>query len=288
MNESGSNPVPVSPEDLALYAMQALPAEEMAAVAAALRNNPQAQQELARIHADLALLALSADQQPAPAGSFQRLQARMRGEGGQTAAKDFATSAAVSTPMNMIQATDAPREIATLPMPRRSKWATFTPWVIAACLAIACSILGFRVASLNDALNDELALVSNLAVKASHAQQVLEVLNSPEAQRVTLSATKIPPTPTAHTVYLADRGALVMEANNLKPVPTGKTYELWVIPASGAAPVAAGTFTPNAEGYASVVLPKLPSGVPAKAFGITIENAGGSNTPTAPIILSGE
>jgi anti-sigma-K factor RskA len=286
MNESGSNPVPVSPEDLALYAMQALPAEEMAAVAAALRDNPQAQQELARIQGDLALLALSADQQPAPAGSFERLQARMRADG--PAAKEFATSAAASSPMDMIEATEAPREIASAPFPRRSKWATFTPWAIAACLAIACSILGYRVASLNDALDGESALVSNLAAKASHAQQVLEVLNSPEAQRVTLTATKTSPAPTAHTVYLADRGALVMEANNLKPVPSGKTYELWVIPANGAAPVPAGTFTPNAEGYASVVLPKLPSGVPAKAFGITIENAGGSNTPTAPIILSGE
>ena len=286
MNQSGSNPVPVSPEDLALYAMQALPAEEMAAVAAALRDNSQAQQELARIQGDLALLALSADQQPAPAGSFEGLQARMRADG-PAAAKEFATSAAASSPMEMIEATEAPRcEIA--PLPRRSKWATVTPWAIAACLAIACSILGYRVASLNDALDGESALVSNLAAKASHAQQVLEVLNSPDAQRVTLSATKIPPAPTAHTVYLADRGALVMEANNLKPVPAGKTYELWVIPASGAAPVPAGTFTPNGEGYASVVLPKLPSGVPAKAFGITIENAGGSNTPTAPIILSGE
>ena len=79
-----------------------------------------------------------------------------------------------------------------------------------------------------------------------------------------------------------------MEANNLKPVPAGKAYELWVIPASGAAPMPAGTFWPNAEGYASVVLPKLPSGVPAKGFGITIENASGSNTPTVPIVLSGE
>ncbi|HEX6771625.1 MAG TPA: anti-sigma factor, partial [Acidobacteriaceae bacterium] len=67
-----------------------------------------------------------------------------------------------------------------------------------------------------------------------------------------------------------------------------KTYELWVIPASGAAPLPAGTFTPNAQGYASVVLPKLSSGVPAKSFGITIENAGGSATPTMPFILSGE
>lgn len=284
MNERGSNPVPISPEDLALYAMQALSAEEMAVVAAALRTDAQAQQELARIQGDLALLALAADQQPAPAGSFERLKARMR-EGDPAAAKDFATSSAVSTPIGMA---DTAFEITPISSSRRSKWATFTPWAIAACLAVACSILGYRVSSMNDALDGESRLVANLAAKASRAQQVLEILNAPDAQRVTLTSSKTPPTPTAHAVYLPERGALMMEASNLKPVPAGKTYELWVIPASGAAPVPAGTFAPNSAGFASLVLPRLPSGVPAKAFGITIENTGGSATPTLPIVLSGE
>lgn len=266
MSDLGPNPVPIpSAEDLALYAMQALPAEEMAAVAAALRNNPQAQQELAQIQGDLALVALSAEQQPAPAHAFERLQARMREEPMTTTTYDISSAPA-----------------------RRSKWATYTPWAIAAALAIACSILGYRTASLNDALDGESRLVAQLAPKASYAQQVLEVLNAPDAQRVTLAASKTPPAPTAHTVYLADRGALVMEASHLQPVPDDKAYELWVIPASGGAPIPAGTFRPNPQGYASVVLPRIPSGIPAKAFGITIENARGSATPTMPIILSGE
>ena len=277
-----NDPRSIPNEDLALYAMQALSADEMAAVAEALRGNPEAQQELARIQGDLALLALSADQQPVPAGALDRLKVRMR-ESAPAAAKDFATTAEVSTPIEM---TATALEITSVP--RRSKWATFTPWAIAACLAIACSILGYRVSSLNDALDGAVHQVAGLSTKASHAQQVLEVLNAPDAQRVTLTSTKTPPAPTAHTVYVADRGALMMEAINLKPVPAGKTYELWVIPASGAAPVPAGTFTPNAEGYASVVLPKLPAGIPARAFGITIENAGGASTPTMPIVLSGE
>jgi anti-sigma-K factor RskA len=281
MNE----PRPIPAEDLALYAMQALPAEEMAAVVAALRDNPQAQQELARIQGDLALLALSTDQQHPPAGSFDRLKARMR-EADQTAAQPVATPAPARMQMPSSM-TDTAYEIAPAST-RRSKWATFTPWAIAAALAIACSILGYRVSSMNDALDGESRLVSNLAAKASHAQQVLEVLNAPDAQRVILTTTKMPPAPVAHTVYLAERGALVMEASHLTPVPAGKTYELWVIPASGAAPVPAGTFTPNAEGYASLVLPTLPSGVAAKAFGITIEKAGGATTPTLPIVLSGE
>jgi hypothetical protein len=36
-----------------------------------------------------------------------------------------------------------------------------------------------------------------------------------------------------------------------------------------------------------VLLPPLPKGVPAKAFGVTIEKAEGSATPTSPIILVG-
>jgi anti-sigma-K factor RskA len=170
----------------------------------------------------------------------------------------------------------------------RSRWTIITPWIIVAALAIACSILGYRVSSMNDALDGESRLVSNLAAKASVAQQVLEVLNAPDAQRVTLTAPKTTPAPTAYIAYLAERGALIMEASHLQPVPAGRTYQLWVTPANGAAPIAAGTFLPNSQGYASVVLPKLPSGVPAKSFSITVENAGGSATPTSPIILSGE
>ncbi|MGA7857108.1 MAG: anti-sigma factor, partial [Terracidiphilus sp.] len=62
---------------------------------------------------------------------------------------------------------------------------------------------------------------------------------------------------------------------------------LWVIPANGNAPIPAGLFRPDAAGNASVVLPPLPKGVPAKAFGVTVEKAEGSATPTAPIILAG-
>ena len=56
---------------------------------------------------------------------------------------------------------------------------------------------------------------------------------------------------------------------------------------SGKAPVPAGTFQPDQTGYASVVLPTLPPGIAAKAFGVTIENAGGATSPTLPIILAG-
>lgn len=264
-----NKPQDISTEDLALYAMQALAADEMATVAAALQDNPTARQELARLQGDLALLALSSEQQAAPAGSFDRLMMRVR--------HDLPPSATLQP--------EQPSNVVTM---RSGKWRVGIPWALAAALAIACSLLGMRVAAMNDALQDESGLVARLAAKASHAQQVYEVLNAPNAQRVTLTTTKTHPAPTARTTYIAERGALIMQADNLKPLPTGKAYELWVLPANGSAPVAAGTFSPNAEGYASVVLPSLPSGVAAKGFGVTIEKASGSPVPTSPIVLAGE
>jgi anti-sigma-K factor RskA len=77
----------------------------------------------------------------------------------------------------------------------------------------------------------------------------------------------------------------MLMASNLGPVPPNKTYELWLIPAHGA-PMPAGTFKPNARGEATMEH-QLPPGTEAKAFGVTIENEGGSATPTLPIVLSG-
>jgi hypothetical protein len=35
------------------------------------------------------------------------------------------------------------------------------------------------------------------------------------------------------------------------------------------------------------MMPQLPKGIAAKGFGVTIENEGGSDTPTLPIVLAG-
>ena len=96
----------------------------------------------------------------------------------------------------------------------------------------------------------------------------------------------VPAQPAGRAVYLADRGSLIFQANNLARLPENKTYELWLIPANGSAPMPAGLFRPDAAGNASVVLPPLPKGVQAKTFAVTIEKLSGSDTPTAPLVLS--
>jgi anti-sigma-K factor RskA len=256
-------------EELASYAMQGLPVEESASIRTHLQNCPPCRTELAEICGDLALLGIAVEQQPLPEGARQRFLDKL------------ASSPAIKPPAALPQVTP----ISVKSGGRgRGFW---VPWATAAALAIATVSLGVQNRTLNDDLQNQLSLVTKLAAQASRAQQVLEVLTAPSAQRVTLTEGKVPAQPTARATYLPERGGLILLATNLKPLPEGKTYELWVIPANGKAPVPAGLFRPDTVGTATLVLPSLPSGISAKAFGVTIEKASGSDSPTSPIILSG-
>ena len=253
-------------EDLALYAMQTLSQEESVAIRTHLATCALCRDELAELSGDLALVALSVEQHPVPEGARQRFLDKV-------AASPKAQPAPLMAEQIRKQQSHSP--IAWL------------PWAAVAALVIAVLYLGVKNSSLHEQIRDQASVVEQLVTKTSHAQQVLEVLTAPSAQRATLTASKAPVAPTGRAAYLADRGGLIFQANNLEPLPEGKTYELWVVPVNGPAPIPAGLFRPDAAGTASVVLPPLPKGVPAKAFAITIERAEGSSTPTAPIILSG-
>jgi hypothetical protein len=254
-------------EELASYAMQSLPVEETASIRTHLQSCAICRAELARVCGDLALLGIAVEQQPLPDGARERFLKRIA---------------------SGIESQAKPAEVVPISVKSSRRGTGFwVAWGTAAAMAIVAVSLGVQNRALNDELHDESSLVTNLAAQASRAQQVLEVLTAPGAQRVTLTEGKAPAQPTARATYLPERGGLILLATDLKPLPAGKTYELWVIPASGKAPVPAGLFHPDSSGTATLVLPPLPAGIAAKAFGVTIEKASGSDSPTAPIILSG-
>ena len=265
----------ISQEDLALHAMQALSSEESALVRQHVSECTECRNDLAEINGDLALVAMSAEQHPVPEGARQRFIDRIT------------TAHSASEPASRAPVVSIVRE------KRASRPASWIPWAAVAALLIVSVALGVTIFALNQQLQTEDALLrkEERLIQARNAENLkaralLDVLTAANAQRVLLTSGKTPPAPSARAIYLQSRGALVLQANNMQPLPENKTYELWVIPTSGA-PVPAGLFRPDSTGSASVVLPSIPRGVQAKAFGITIENAGGSTTPTAPIILSG-
>jgi anti-sigma factor RsiW len=275
----------ISEEDLVLYSLQSLAAGDTASVELHLETCSECATRLAEIGGDFALLSLSVEQQPPPTGSRDRFMARIATEP-QTVVETNNVAPAPATsyvsPQPLPQASRPIQEI----KPRRNWFPILIPWAAAFALLVLTGYLGSRNRKLNDLLNNDKGQIAQLSAQADRAQQVLDALTSPAAKQVTLTEGKAAP-PSGHTSYLAARGALVFVGNNLKPIPANKTYELWIIPANGKAPVPAGLFRPDDKGSANVILPQLPEGIPAKAFGVTIENAEGATSPTLPIVLSG-
>ena len=131
--------------------------------------------------------------------------------------------------------------------------------------------------------------INRFAKENAELQELKEFLHGTHAQQVTLrEKPDLSKSPEGHTLYAASSGQLVFTASNMQPVPAGKAYELWILPVAGGAPIPAGTFTPDLQGNAAVVFPRIPVNVQAGGFGVTLEDAAGATTPTPPILLSGQ
>ncbi len=268
-------------DDLIQYCMGTLDAASADRVRLHLLECADCQAQLAQLRTDLALTAMIVPQVSPPSGAKDRL---FQAAGIDLPATTKTAGAQGESGLNVVPASEN-----VVPMPHRRRGAAlaWVGWVAAA----ACLFYAVQVHEANQGMREQLraqiAQIQQSNLSAARAREVLDVLSSPQAQRVTLVAAHAVPEPAGHAVYLPARGALVFTASNLRPLPANKTYELWVIPANGTAPVPAGIFQPDARGMASVLLPNLPRGVTAKAFGVTMENSGGSATPTLPILLAG-
>ena len=250
--------------------MQALTPEEQQAARAHLDACAYCRAALLEALTDVAAVGLSAEQQSPPEGAGQRLMARI--------ANTPQTTAQVSRPL-----------VEPVPEERRAGFGFgWVGWVAAAAMLAVAAYLGYTNHNLQQQLTEDRGQMARLAAGANRAEALTEALTSPAAKQVTLTETKRAAQPVGHATYLPARGALIFIANHLRPLPENKTYELWLIPANGKAPMPAGLFRPDSSGSASVVLPALPQGVEAKAFGVTIEDAQGSPTPTLPIIMAGQ
>jgi anti-sigma-K factor RskA len=110
-------------------------------------------------------------------------------------------------------------------------------------------------------------------------QSVTAVLTAPDAASVPLSGAP----GTMRVVYSPSRGESVVVADGLADLPADETYQLWFIDADGN-PSSAGIFRTD-DGRATKVVTGTPAD--AAAVGVTKEPAGGSKTPTLPILMSG-
>jgi anti-sigma-K factor RskA len=283
-------------DDLALFALQFLPEQEMADALTHLQHCEACRTEVAKYQGDLAAYAMTSEMHSPPALARERLLRRVAKE-----KKVVPVARPVPVAVPDTEPVLAPRtrvfEIDSYEDTGRrqaSPFLTWAGWAVAAGVTVVAGLQFHQRQMLQAAFDSESAKVSQASADASKAEEALTTLTSQGAMQVALH---IPPpegvpvvhTPEGHVAYMSDKGALVFVGNNLLPLPQYKTYELWLIPpeGSGKVPEPAGTFKPDERGNASVVMPTIPKGFAASAFGVTIEDEGGSKTPTMPIVLAG-
>lgn len=245
-------------DDLTLYALDALDAGERLGIEKHLEECSACRAEMERLRDDFVLLALSASGPTPPPLCRERLLHAIRNE---------------------------PRHAPARPR-TRSAWLNALGWAAAA----AAMIVVIWLARQNRRLEGQVATLQARSTAAQRqlleARELAALLTSASAEQFTLAASNTAPQPGGRAIYDPASGTLVFIASNMPAVPSQKTYELWLIPTSGA-PVPAGVFKPNARGTATVIKPLLPTGLDAKTFAITIEPEAGSSAPTSQPILVG-
>jgi len=173
---------------------------------------------------------------------------------------------------------------------RRPALERWIGWATAAVFAVVSVILYTNHRTLNENLANQAAETQRLNARAAQSHQLLDALTDPQAIRAMLAPKASLRTavqgPRGDITYNPEKGALIFLVGNLDPLQVYKTYQLWLLPAGGRAPIPAGTFHPDEHGNASVIMPKIPSGIDTKRFEVTIEDAGGTDKPSGPIVLT--
>jgi hypothetical protein len=265
------NAHPQFAESLALYAMGALDdPKDLAALESHLGTCGECRRELEALRVDTALLALSATGPQPPLRSRERLLN------------------AVAAEPRMERRNPQRYTVGHL----RRRWVTIAPVMMMLILAVFSILLWRDLRNTRQALRHTHAQLEQIQAdlartntELAEAKMVRDLLHAPDAWPLTLVSKKTPPQPQIKTVYSKQQGALLLMASNLTPLPENKIYQLWLLPADGSAPMPAGWFKPDGKGNGMMFHKMKTSGVIAKSFAITIEDAGGSQTPTMPIVM---
>ena len=287
-----SNANHIVQDDLYLFALQLLPETEMQAVGLHLKECALCRSQLGEIQGDLAAYAMTAEMQAPPSQTRERLLRQVAEEKKIVPVDrtEKQTEPVLYPRTSRMYQMDAPEERE----PRRvAPFLAWAGWSVAAAVAVVAGLQFDQMKLVKQDLAVQTAQVNQTAAQTASAEELMQTLKDANAMQVSLH---IPLTvgavpkldPEAHATYVSSTGSLVFVASHLDPLLPGKTYELWLLPAeAGLSPVPSGLFKPDPNGNATVVMPEMPKGIAAKGFGVTVENDGGSKTPTAPIVLAG-
>jgi len=127
--------------------------------------------------------------------------------------------------------------------------------------------------------------VDDLRRAALDARTTMAVLAAPDVARIDLAGQPAASSASARAFWSRSRG-LVLTGSNLPALPSGRTYQLWVL-TSQPAPISAGLLKPDANGSVSAMF-ATPTDIPTPiGMAVTLEPEGGVPSPTGDKYLVG-
>jgi len=173
--------------------------------------------------------------------------------------------------------------------PPLAKYSRLRKLAVAAAFILLCSI-GLNI-YLSNQIQVARAKVGTLSTQSEqlkaenqriHNQldqkgKALTLLYNPDIRRVTMNGVKQHTDAKATIYWSANKQTAFLANADLPATPAGKVYQLWAI--VDGKPVDLGLFTPKDQVNLPIELKKIQPGS-VQAFAITLENQGGSPTPT--------
>jgi len=263
-------------EELELFALGAMPEDEAATVQAHVSGCDDCAARLAEAHGHASLLVFTVKQER-PAGTIKaELLARVRANRQSEEMNEWPSR--VYTEGHENEAKDAGKGA--------SSWLT---WVLATG-AVALALVSFGLSRQNRKISAKLEQERKVAEASIREREQIEklvgMLASPDTMTVKLAGMGEMPNASGMVKFNAKAGMVVCEAENLAKLPADKSYQMWLVPMSGA-PISAGLLGPGGHAWGNMWTADVPANIQAKAFAVTIEPAGGMEQPTGPKVLLG-
>jgi anti-sigma-K factor RskA len=268
-----SNGEHVRSEDLELLALGALPENEAQALQAHLSACEECSARLAEARGHASLLAFAVKQER-PAGTIKaELMARVRAN-------------RQAEEMNVWPARMHPPEHNKPTKEPTSGWLT---WVLAAAallLALVSFALSWQNRNMAARLQQQRKVTESSIREREQIEKLVGMLASPDTMTVKLAGMGEIPKASGMVKFNSKAGLILYQATDLPDLPAGKSYQMWLVPMSGA-PISAGLLGPGGRRFGNMWIAELPPNVEAKAFAVTVEPAGGADQPTGPKLLLG-
>ncbi len=166
---------------------------------------------------------------------------------------------------------------------RRWHWAT--AWQTAAAVVlVAIGVTVYIGRYYRAETESQRADIARRETEAARLRAALSLLQAPETREVTFGEGR--PTPPRGRVFINPSSGVLLVASNLPAPPTGKIYEMWIIPKAGK-PTPAGLFASSQDGTAIHLYRSTVLLATTGAVAVTLEQAGGVNAPTTnPVIVA--